>query len=168
MIGKPEKAFWRTLVAFAERRWVPALPAIVFVVACALGWIAAPTQYSLEHHGWFSTFFATCAQVVATLFVGYALGARYFLVGVRFSVATLMLVGVAEIAAVAALSPSLPHMLYGPLMGLAVGGGLGSLTAALLSALTVLAGEQQAAQTHFFEQIEAGATTAQPSHGADA
>jgi hypothetical protein len=168
MIGKPEKALWRTLVAFVERRWVPALPVVVFVVACSLSWIAAPDQYSLEHHDWFSTFFATCAQVVATLFVGYALAARYFLVGVRFSVATLMLVGLAEIAAVAALSPSLPHALYGPLMGLAVGGGLGSLTAALLSALTVLAGEQQAAQTQFLEQIAPGATTAQSSHEADA
>jgi hypothetical protein len=165
MSGDPEKAPWRALITFVERRWLPALPVAVFVAAFVLGFIAAPSLKSLESHNWFSAFFATSAQVVATLFVAYALGARYFLVGVGFSVATLMLVAIAEIAAVAALSPSLPHMLYGPLMGLTVGGGLGSLAAALLSALRVLAREQSAAQAQFLNRIGGSGAAGGPGDG---
>jgi hypothetical protein len=123
-------------------RIVAASPLFVFIAGFAVGWAIAPSYTSLKDHQWFSAFFGTSAQVIATLFVGYALGARFFMSSVGIAVTTLMLVGLSEIAAVAALSPSLPSGLYGPLTGATIGGGLGALLAAMISAARVATDEQ--------------------------
>jgi len=136
------KGFWTSASGVLKKRWVMASPLIVFGAGLAVGWAVAPGRRSLEGHQWFSAFFGTSAQVIATLFVGYALGARFYMVGIGFATATLGFVALAEVAAVMALSPSLPIWLYGPLMGVTVGGGLGALVAALVSAARLLAAER--------------------------
>jgi len=138
-----ERKLWTSLGDFLSRRLVGASPIILFVIGVAGGWALAPGRQSLEDHSWFSGFFSTSAQVIATLFVGYALGARFYLSSVGVAIIALVLVGVSEAAAVAALSPSLPADMYAPLMGLTIGGGLGALLAALLSAGRVVAKEHR-------------------------
>ncbi|MGN6201959.1 MAG: hypothetical protein ACTHNY_06090 [Solirubrobacterales bacterium] len=142
--GDLERKFWSSLEKFVRRRFLSWLPVICFIVGLAAGWFFAPGHQSLEDHAWFSGFFGTSAQVIATLFVGYALGARFYLASVRVAIITLLLVGVSEIAAVTALSPSLPTDFYAPLMGVTIGGGIGSLVAALLSAMHVVVEERHA------------------------
>ena len=126
-----------SLRGFVDRRYVGASPLVVFIGGVALGWVIAPSYTSLGAHQWFSAFFGTSAQVIATLFVGFALGARFFMASVGIATTTLVLVGLSEIAAVAALSPSFPSGAYGPLTGVTIGGGLGALLAAMISAARV-------------------------------
>jgi hypothetical protein len=135
------KGLGATVKGLVKVRFGPTSPILLFVAGFALGWIFAPSRSSFEAHSHFSDFFATAAAVIATLFVGYSLGARLYLSSVGIGIIALVLVAVAEIAAVAALSPSLPPPAYAPLMGLTIGGGLGALAAALLSAARVLVKE---------------------------
>jgi hypothetical protein len=148
-----------SLRGFVQKRYLAASPLAVFIGGVALGWAIAPSYRSLGDHQWFSTFFGTSAQVIATLFVGYALGARFFMASVGIAIATVALVGVSEIAAVAALSPSLPSGAYAPLTGLTIGGGLGALLAAILSAARVAAAEHAARETALAKAL--GGTVAQ-------
>jgi small basic protein len=152
------RKFWASLSGFLARRFVGASPLIVFAVGFALGWVAAPSQHSFESHSWFSGFFGTSAQVIATLFVGYALGARVYLASVGVATLTLVLVGASEVAAVAALSPSLPAWMYAPLMGITIGGGFGALLAALLSAARVLSKEKSDREVKGVEGMRGGAS----------
>ncbi|MDX6627659.1 MAG: hypothetical protein QOE56_2648 [Solirubrobacterales bacterium] len=145
-----ERRPWASVHDFLARRFVGATPIILFAIGVAGGWALAPGRESLEAHSWFSGFFGTSAQVIATLFVGYALGARFYLSSVGVAILTLVLVGVSEVAAVAALSPSLPLDMYAPLMGLTIGGGLGSLLAALLSAGRVVVKEHRDSEAEAF------------------
>jgi len=149
-----ERKLWSSLNGFVRRRFVSWVPIICFVVGLAAGWFFAPDHQSLEDHAWFSGFFGTSAQVIATLFIGYALGARFYLASVRVAIITLLLVGVSEIAAVAALSPSLPADFYAPLMGVTIGGGIGSLVAALLSAMHVVVEEHHAREQKGLKALE--------------
>jgi hypothetical protein len=153
-----------SLGGFVKQRWVSACPLLVFLAGVALGWAIAPSYKSLGNHQWFSAFFGTSAQVIATLFVAYALGARLFMSSVGIAIATVALVGASEIAAVAALSPSLPSGAYAPLTGVTIGGGLGALLAAILSAARVAADEHAAREATLTTAL-GGATARAPRVG---
>ena len=143
------KRFLRLLFTAAKTRLAGAIPLLAALAAFLAGWRTAPAYDTFKDHDFFSPFFATSAAVIATLFVGFALGARFYLRKGVQALITLGFVGVSEAAAIAGLSPILPHSLYAWLMGLTIGGGVGVLLAALLTALRVVADEQAAMEDAF-------------------
>lgn len=107
----------------------------ITVFAFIAGWVVAP---HLDHSNApsFDSLFATCAQVVAALLVVIAVevtvtsfrGLDLRAGDVKLGLATGC---ISLIAAIAALSPSLPDGLYKLCLALAVSGGLGALATVL-------------------------------------
>jgi hypothetical protein len=151
--------FWSTLAQVSRNRLVAASPVIGFGAGVIFGWATAPPYGTFYDHSFYSPLFSTAAQVIATLFVAFALGGRFYLASIGQAAVTILFIAVAEIAAVAALSPTLPHGAYAPLLGVTIGGGVGALLAAALTAgrAAVQAGEES--QRHKLTKFGGGTAT---------
>lgn len=128
-------------------RYVSSPAGLVTVGAFAIGLLIAP---DVDTPGDFSTLAGTCAQVIAGLLVVLAVQVTvgsFRGLDLRASdVKTGLVVGgVSLIAAVAALSPTLPIVLYAPLLALAVAGGLGALVTVMILGVRVIDGAWEAA-----------------------
>lgn len=135
----------RELLAGNLGRALPqAYPAVVAVLASILAfWQAPDLGTDLLRRPW-DDFFTTCAQVIAALFIAVALEARSSPGRSPTSaVATIACLTVGEVAAVAALTTSLPDCLYRCLFALTVGGGLGALVAAVTLATSALRADRE-------------------------
>lgn len=106
------------------------LPGGVAIVAPIIALALAPDD--LEQAA--STFFATSASVIATLFIALALEARAALVDVRFALTTVFYVALGLIASTIGSLMSLGGPAYDWLLVFTVAGGMGALASTLLIA----------------------------------
>ncbi len=130
-----------------ENRYVFFLPFVVLIVGYLLGLFLIGPEVQSGFSTKFSSFFLTAAQVMAAAFVALAFQARLYATGTallsrRATRLAFVYVVVGVVAAVAALSPSLPGWLYEQAFALTVGCGL-----AVLIALLLVAGRQITAAT---------------------
>jgi hypothetical protein len=120
---------------------------LVVAIAAGVGaWLVKPDLDSAAQHKEFIDFFATSATVIAALLVAIAIEARHVTREKFLANATALLVAVAELSAVAALSPALPTWMYDWLFTFAVAGGTGGLVAAVVIGAQNLSAQVDAAR----------------------
>jgi hypothetical protein len=124
-----------------RNRWVILVPT---VLALPVGYLLAAfvipeAAGEPEFYAEFNSFFQTSAQVIAGLLVVIAVETRFASREARIAIREARVIAVvwtivAEIAALAALSPTLPASLDRPVFRLVVGGGASGLIAIILVA----------------------------------
>src|SRR4051794_10639246 len=92
-----------------RRRMVVSI--VAAIAGVAIGLLSVPDFETQAQRQNFSNFFGTSAQVIATLLVALALGARFAPSDAPLAVITVVYVGIGEVAAVTALSSVLPASL---------------------------------------------------------
>jgi hypothetical protein len=127
----------------------------IAIVAGVAAWLTAADLGTKAQHRGFVDFFSATAAVIGALLVALAIEARAVLPLKSYALVAPTCLAIGEIAAVAALSPSLPGGTYRWLLAFAVGGGLGGLIAVLWAAGKLLRSEVQAARVDAL--LEAGA-----------
>ncbi len=114
--------------------FVLVLPLLIAVAGGIAGFAMCPEIGSEGAPTWLTSVFATCAQVIATLFVALALEARWIALSRMTAALTVGYVAVGVVTAAFGTSRHLPPEAYKWMLAGAVGGGVGGLSSATLVA----------------------------------